>query len=57
MNDFQIGEVVSCRGVPVSIEKIEVVEGSYYPDENGIFYFVKSFWFDGWVRQSELKRY
>ena len=57
MNDFQIGEVVSCKGVPASIEKIEVVEGSYYPDENGIFYFVKSFWFDGWVRQSELKRY
>ena len=48
--DFQIGEIVSCRGMPASIEDVD-----NSPD--GVFYFVKSFWFDGWVRQSELKRY
>lgn len=47
---FEIGEVVSCRGMPASIEKIIEKAGE-------VIYFVKSFWFDCWVRQSELKRY
>ena len=48
--DFKIGEVVSCKGMPASIEDVMVLDGA-------VLYFVKSFWFDTWVHQTELKRY
>ena len=48
--DFEIGEVVSCKGMPASIEDVKVLDGA-------VLYYVKSFWFDTWVHQTELKRY
>lgn len=47
---FEIGEVVSCRGMPASIEEIKITV-------EAVMYLVKSFWFNAWVRQDELKKY
>lgn len=52
---FAIGDKVSWNGIPVTVTDVWIEKESHYQNKNGIFYFVKSPWFDGGVKQEELR--
>ncbi len=52
---FNFGDNVIWHDILVTITDIWVVDESIYPDEIGVYYFVKSPWFEGSVKQSSLK--
>ena len=53
---YNIGDKVLWNDIPVIITDLWVTDDALYPSDNGIYYFVKSEWFCGGVKQHELKK-
>jgi hypothetical protein len=51
---YNIGDKVVWHDIPVTITDLWVVDDALYSSDNGIYYFVKSEWFCGSVKQYEL---
>lgn len=53
---FNIGNKVLWNNIPFTITDLWVTYDSIYPRDNGVYYFVKSEWFCGSVKQYELRK-
>ncbi len=52
---FKIGDRAIWHDIPVIISDVWVEEKSRYPNENGIFYRIKSPWVETSAKQNELE--
>lgn len=52
---FNIGDKVVWNDIFVIVTDLWVIDDSIYTRDNGVYYFVKSEYFCGGVRQNELK--